>query len=140
MTRLFIAAALAALVTLVARCVDRRRTPHPLAVRRGALPTQVPAKEVGLGDGPAIIIFTESSCRSCQDAIRLIRGPAGAGISVADIEYGAQPKLHKRVGIDTVPTTVVVDDKGSVVAGWTGRIDLRELTVALAQVVQSDPD
>jgi hypothetical protein len=140
MTRLFIAAALAALVTLVTRLVDRRRTPHPLAVRRGALPTQVPAKEVGLGDGPAIITFTESSCRSCQDAIRLIRGPAGAGISVADIEYGAQPELHKQFGIDTVPTTVVVDEKGGVVAGWTGRVDLSELTLALAQVVQSELD
>jgi|TARA_B110000014_G_scaffold119773_1_gene82277 hypothetical protein len=140
MTRLFIAAALAASVTLVARFVDRRRTRHPLAVRRGALPTQVPAAEVGLDDGPAIIIFTESSCRSCQDAIRLIRGPAGAGISVADIEYGAQPELHKRFGIDTVPTTVVVDEKGSVVAGWTGRVDLSELTLALAEVVQSELD
>jgi thioredoxin-like negative regulator of GroEL len=140
MTRLFIATALAALVALVTRFVDRRHTSHPLAVRRGALPTQVPAVEVGIGDGPAIIIFTESSCRSCQDAIRLIRGPAGGGISVADIEYGAQPDLHKRFGIDTVPTTVVVDEKGSVVAGWTGRVDLSELTLALAQVVQSELD
>ena len=140
MTRLFIAVALAGLVALASRLVDRRRASHPLVVRRGALPTQVPAVEVGLGVGPAIISFTELTCRSCQDAISLIRGPAGGGIPVADIEYGAQPELHKRFDIDTVPTTVVVDDKGSVVAGWTGRIDLRELTVALAQVVQSDPD
>ena len=140
MTRLLIAAVLAAVVSFVAWFVDRRRTSHPLAVRRGVLPTQIPAAEVGLDSGPAIIVFTELTCLSCRDSIRVVRGSAGAGLPVADVEYGAQPQLHKRFGIDTVPTTVVVDKEGSVVAGWTGRIDLSELTVALAQVVQSDPD
>ena len=55
MTRLLIAVVLAAVVSFVAWFVDRRRTSHPIAVRRGALPTQVPAAEVGLDSGPAII-------------------------------------------------------------------------------------
>ena len=140
MSRVIVAAVLAGFATLVAFVVDRRRISRPLAVRRGPLPMQIPGVEVGLDAGPAIIIFTESNCLSCRDAVSVIRGPAGAGISVADVEYGERPQLHKRFGIETVPTTVVVDAAGSVVAGWIGRIDLSELTLALARVVQSDPD
>ena len=67
--------------------------------------------------------------------MRLIRGPAGAGLPVADIEYGADQELHRKFDIDTVPTTVIVDEQGTVVAGWVGRIDLSEFTNALAKVV-----
>jgi|TARA_B100001750_G_scaffold204773_1_gene181373 thioredoxin-like negative regulator of GroEL len=51
-----------------------------------------------------------------------------------------EPALHRRFEIDTVPTTVVVDHEGSVISGWTGRVDVGELATALAEIVQSDPD
>jgi thioredoxin-like negative regulator of GroEL len=102
---------------------------------RNSLPTRVPASEVGLAADVAIVVFTEKSCHSCQDVVRLIRGPAGAGLPVADIEYGTSPELHRKFDIDTVPTTVIVDEQGTVVAGWVGRIDLSEFTTALAKVV-----
>ena len=38
----------------------------------------------------------------------------------------ALPGLHRKFDIDTVPTTVIVDEQGTVVAGWVGRIDLSE--------------
>ena len=122
MSRLLIAVAIAAGVSLVAVLVNRNSSSQLISVRRNALPTRVPATEVGLDAGPAIIVFTESTCDSCQEVIRLIRGPAGAGIPVADVEFGAEPGLHRRFGIDTVPTTLVVDREGSVVSGWTGRV------------------
>ena len=140
MSRFLIAVAIAAAVSLVAALLKRGNAAQVVSVRRNALPTRVPAIEVGLDAGPAIIVFTESSCNSCQTAVRLVRGPAGAGIPVADIEYGAEPALHKKFVIDTVPTTLVVDGEGNVLAGWTGRVDLGEFTSALAEVVQSDSD
>lgn len=140
MSRLLIAVAIAAGVSLVAILANRNASSQLISVRRNALPTRVPATEVGLDAGPAIIVFTESTCDSCQEVIRLIRGPAGAGIAVADVEFGAEPALHRRFGIDTVPTTLVVDREGSVVSGWTGRVDVGEFAAALAEIVQSGPD
>ncbi len=135
MTRLLIAVAIAAVVSLTAILVNRNGSSQLISVRRNALPTRIPATEVGLGAGPAIIIFTESTCDSCQEVVRLIRGPAGAGIPVADVEFGAEAALHRRFGIDTVPTTLVVDREGSVVGGWTGRVDVGEFAAALAEIV-----
>lgn len=135
MTRLLIAVAIAAVVSLTAILVNRNGSSQLISVRRNALPTRIPATEVGLDAGPAIIIFTESTCDSCQEVIRLIRGPAGAGIPVADVEFGAEPALHRRFEIDTVPTTLVVDREGSVVGGWTGRVDVGEFAAALAEIV-----
>ncbi|HJL99072.1 MAG: thioredoxin family protein [Acidimicrobiales bacterium] len=135
MTRLLIAVAIAAVVSLTAILVNRNGSSQLISVRRNALPTRIPATEVGLDAGPAIIIFTESTCDSCQEVVRLIRGPAGAGIPVADVEFGAEPALHRRFGIDTVPTTLVVDREGSVVGGWTGRVDVGEFAAALAEIV-----
>ncbi len=140
MTRLLIAVAIAGGVSLVAALFRRSNASQVVSVRRNALPTRVPATEVGLDPGPAIIVFTESTCDSCQTAVRLVRGPAGAGMPVADIEYAAEPGLHKKFAIDTVPTTLVVDNEGNVLAGWTGRVDLGEFTTALAEIAQSDSD
>ena len=140
MTRLLIAVAIAGGVSLVAALFRRGNASQVVSVRRNALPTRVPATEVGLDSGPAIIVFTESTCDSCQTAVRLVRGPAGAGMPVADIEYSAEPGLHKKFAIDTVPTTLVVDNEGNVLAGWTGRVDLGEFTTTLAEIAQSDSD
>jgi len=134
MIRLLVALSLGGMVSAVAVVLNRSGTTTSISVRRNSLPTRVPAVEVGLAEGPAIVIFTEASCRSCQDVMRLIRGPAGAGLPVADVEYGAQPDLHRRFNIGTVPTTVVVDKQGTVIAGWTGRVDLSEFTTALAEI------
>ena len=135
MIRLLVALGLGGVVSAIAVVFNRSGTTTSISVRRNSLPARVPAVEVGLAEGPAIIIFTEASCHSCRDVVRLIRGPAGAGLPVADVEYGAEPTLHRKFNIDTVPTTVVVDKQGTVIAGWTGRVDLREFATALAEVV-----
>lgn len=133
--RFLIALCLGGAVSVGAVILNRTGSTSTIAVRRNSLPTRVPATEVGLDAGAALIVFTEKSCHSCQDVVRLIRGPAGAGLPVADIEYGANQELHRKFDIDTVPTTVIVDEQGTVVAGWVGRIDLSEFTTALAKVV-----
>jgi len=133
--RLLIALCLGGAVSVAAAVLNRTGSTTSISVRRNSLPTRVPASEVGLAAGAGIVVFTEKSCHSCQDVVRLIRGPAGAGLPVADIEYGANRDLHRKFNIDTVPTTVIVDEQGTVVAGWVGRVDLSEFTTALAKVV-----
>lgn len=135
MERLVIAGVLVVLAVGVALVLERRRAHTPFSVRRGAVPTRVRPSDVGLGDGPAIIVFTEATCHSCQAAIGLVRGPAGADVAVAEVEYGQRRSVHEQFGIDTVPTTVVVHPDGVVAAGWTGKVDPGELTLALAEVL-----
>ena len=131
MDRLIIAAVLVALAVVVAYILDRRRPDAPFSVLRGAVPTRVRPQDVGLEPAPAIVVFTEASCQSCQGAIQVVRGPAGAGLPVADIEFGVDRSLHERYEIDTVPATVVVDADGVVHGGWTGKVDVGELAQAL---------
>lgn len=135
MERLLIAAVLAVVAVLVAFVMERRRVEQPFTVRRSSVPTRVRPSDVGLEDGPAIVVFTEASCNSCQAVIRLVRGPAGAELPVADVEFGQAKDLHKRFEIDTVPTTLVVHGDGVVAGGWTGTIDPGELTMAIAEVL-----
>ncbi|MDG2111026.1 MAG: hypothetical protein P8N02_00240 [Actinomycetota bacterium] len=135
-----IAAVLVVVAVVVAMVLERRRAEVPFTVRRGAVPSRVRPEDVGLEAGPSIVVFTEASCNSCQSAIRLVRGPAGADLPVADVEFGEAKGLHEQFGIDTVPTTVVVHHDGVVAAGWTGKIDPGDLALALAEVLGQGPD
>ena len=97
MIRLLTALCLGGAVSGLSCFLNRTSSTTSIAVRRNSLPTRVPASEVGLAADVAIVVFTEKSCHSCQDVVRLIRGPAGAGLPVADIEYGTSPELHRKL-------------------------------------------
>ncbi len=135
MDRLIVAVVLVVLSVAAAVVINRRQAGAPFTIRHGAVPSRVRPEDVGLPAGAAIVIFTEATCRSCQQALALVKGPAGAELPVAEIEYGQQRPLHDQYGIDTVPTTVVVDAEGVVVGGWTGSVDPGLLAAALAEVV-----
>ena len=135
MVRLLIALTLILVSVSIAVIVERRKVENPFSVKRNQLPTLVPPQDFGLESEAAIIIFTESTCRSCSTVLALLRGPAGANVAVTEVEYGENPELHRKYGIDTVPTTVLVEGDGNVVEGWTGKIEVGELARALALVV-----
>lgn len=98
------------------------------------MPPAVDLATVGIPKGPALVVFTEETCRTCSAAIAVVRGPAGAGLPVAEVPFGVERELHRQHGIDTVPTTVVTDVDGRVVDGWVGSVDLSGLAAALVQV------
>lgn len=135
MERLAIAAVLIVVAIVVASLAQRRRGASPTAAPRSELPAAVDLAAVGMPRGPALVVFTEETCRTCAAALAVVRGPAGAGLPVAEVPFGVERELHRRHGIDTVPTTVVTDVEGRVVDGWVGRVDLSGLAAALAQVV-----
>ena len=137
MERLLIAVALVIVAVAVASLAQRRRAGSAAAaVPRSELPAAVELASVGLPDGPAVVVFTEETCRTCAAALAVVKGPAGAGLPVAEVPFGAERELHRRHRIDTVPTTVVTDADGQVIDGWVGSVDLSELAAALAQVVR----
>ncbi|MCH1614470.1 MAG: thioredoxin family protein [Acidimicrobiales bacterium] len=135
MVRLLIALTLILISVSIALIVERRKVENPFSVKRNQLPTLVPPQDIGLEPAAAIIVFTESTCRSCSAVVALLRGPAGANVAVAEVEYGENLDLHRKYGIDTVPTTVLVEGDGNVVEGWTGKIEVGALARALALVV-----
>lgn len=134
MERLAIAAILVVIAIGIASLVQRRRSASATALPRSELPPAVDLVGVGVPDGPALVVFTEETCRTCQAALAVVRGPAGAGLPVAEVPFGVERELHRQHGIDTVPTTVVADADGRVVDGWVGSVDLSGLAAALAQV------
>lgn len=135
MERLAIAAVLIIVAIAIASLAQRRRGASPTAVPRSELPPAVDLTAIGVPRGPALVVFTEETCRTCSAALAVVRGPAGAGLPVTEVPFGAERELHRRHGIDTVPTTVVTDVDGQVVDGWVGSVDLSGLAAALAQVV-----
>lgn len=136
MERLAIAAVLIVVAIVVAWLAQRRRGASATAVPRSELPPAVDLAAVGVAGGPALVVFTEETCRTCAAALAVVRGPAGAGLPVAEVPFGAERELHRQHGIDTVPTTVVTDVGGQVIDGWVGSVDLSGLTAALAQVLR----
>ena len=127
-----IAAVLVGIAVVVALALERRRTASATMVSRSQLPAAVDLAAVGLDAGPAIVVFSEQTCRTCASALGVVRGPAGAGLPVAEVPFGTRRDIHRELAIDTVPTTVVVCADGNVVDGWIGRVDLAELALALA--------
>lgn len=134
MERLAIAAALVVIALAVALVAQRRRGVGASGVPHSSVPASVDLSSLGIDAGPAIVVFTEETCQTCAAAIAVVRGPAGAGLPVTEVPFAAERELHRRHGIDTVPTTVVADLDGQVVDGWIGRVEVSGLAAALAQV------
>ncbi len=134
MERLAIAAVLVVIALAVAFVAQRRRGAAASGVPHSSVPASVDLGSLDIDTGPAIVVFTEETCRTCAAAIAVVRGPAGAGLPVTEVPFADERELHRRHGIDTVPTTVVADLDGQVVDGWIGRVDMSGLAAALAQV------
>ena len=134
MERLAIAAVLVAIALAVAFVAQRRSGAAASGVPHSSVPASVDLGSLGIDAGPAIVVFTEETCRTCAAALEAVRGSAGTDLTVAEVPFGTERELHRRHGIDTVPTTAVVDAEGHVVDGWIGRVDVSGLVAALAQV------
>ena len=134
MERLAIAAVLVVIALAVAFVAQRRSGAAASGVPHSSVPASVDLGLLGLDAGPAIVVFTEETCRTCAAALEAVRASAGTDLPVAEVPFGAERELHRRHGIDTVPTTAVVDAEGHVVDGWIGRVDVSGLAAALAQV------
>jgi hypothetical protein len=130
----FIAVAIMATSVIVA-LVQRRRRPADVPTQATAsAPAQLDRHDFS---GPEIdwllVVFTSATCHTCADVANKARVAASAAVRVVEVEYGAERDLHRRYGIDAVPTTVLADRTGVVRASFMGPVSAADLWAAIAE-------
>lgn len=122
---LLVAAGLAAV--LLVRMLDKKNRREIVAAY--GMPTSVDPADLGGLDSPvSIILFTHADCRACGAARRICRS---VSVPVVEIDGYANQAILDRYGIDGVPTTLVVDARGTVLAGWVGPLNSRQVEDAV---------
>jgi len=142
-TRLLVAAAIVVVVALVALALERRRPQPPTQARpAGAypVPTQLDRDDFDhTGADWLVVVFTSATCESCAEAVAKAQPLASGPVAVTEVEVGARPRLHRRYGIEAVPTIVLTDAEGVVRASFVGNPPAAELWAAVAEVRTSAP-
>lgn len=132
--RLLIAGALVALAVVVALLLERRRPDAPTSPR-WAVPIQLDRNDFDGADHEWLVaVFTSATCDSCRGTAAKASVLASEVVAVAEVEVGTAGALHRRYGIDAVPTTVVADREGVVRASFVGPPTATDLWAAVAEL------
>ena len=127
------AGVLVVLAVAVAVVLQRRR-PDPPTAPRWAVPAQVDRADFTGRDAPwLVVVFTSATCTSCRRAVAAAGPLATAEVAVQEVEVGAHGDLHRRYGIDAVPTVVLADGGGVVRASFVGPPTATDLWAAVAE-------
>ncbi len=135
--QLLIATVLVAVVACVALVLQRHRHVDPPTQNRWQAPAQLDRADFAGALGEWIVVtFTSASCHTCADVKRKAAVLASREVSVVDVEFAMDPKLHERYNIDAVPTLVIADREGVVRASFLGPVTATDLWAACAEVRQ----
>jgi hypothetical protein len=135
MERLLIAVAIVVVVGVVATVVRSRRSPDAPTQRRFSIPEQLDRADFVSPQAPWLVaVFTSATCDVCRSVVGKALVLASDDVAVEEVEYGADRTRHERYGIDAVPTTVVADAAGVVVAWFVGTVTATDLWAAVAEV------
>jgi len=132
--RIVVAVALALVALVVAAYLQRRRRP-PAPIRTGwSVPAQVDRADFDGRDAPWLVaVFTSATCGSCAGVWERAQPLASDAVVVQDLEHARDRSVHERYGIEAVPTTLVVDAEGVVVASFIGPVTATDLWAAVAE-------
>ena len=134
MERLLVAVAIVGVVAIVAVIVRRRRTPDAPTQRRFSAPTQLDRAEFVRPQAPwLVVVFTSATCEMCHSVLAKADVLASNDVAVQEIEYGTNRVIHERYSIDAVPTLVIADVQGVVVATFIGPMTATDLWAAMAE-------
>jgi hypothetical protein len=134
MVRLLPAVLLAAAVALLAVQLQRRKPGVAPVVERHHVPTAVARQDFVRPDADWLVaVFTSATCGTCAATWEVARQLESPAVATQEVEVGAEPVLHERYGIDAVPTTVVCDAAGGVVASFLGPVSATHLWAAVAE-------
>ena len=131
--RIGLAVALIAVAIAVALVLQRRR---PVAPPRDAypVPRQLDRSDFRRADSPWLVaLFSSTTCDSCEGLPAKLAVLESADVATCEIEYHAQPDLHRRYEIAGIPTTVVADGDGVVRAAFVGAFTATDLWAAVAE-------
>jgi hypothetical protein len=134
-TRIVIAVVILAVAGGIAWWLERRRVLAPPTQGRAIVPQQFDRRDFPRPEAPwLIVLFTSQHCDSCAGLLDKAQPLASDAVSVTEVEYGAQPALHRRYQIDAAPITVVVDAAGVTRASFVGAFAAPDLWAALAEL------
>jgi hypothetical protein len=134
MDRLIVALVIVAVVAAVAVIARRRSVPDAPTQRRFSAPVQLDRNDFARPDAPWLVaVFSSARCDVCASVIDKARVLECRDVAVAEVEYTAERALHERYSIDAVPTTVVADAHGVVVASFLGPMTATDLWAAVAE-------
>ena len=133
--RIVIAVAILAVAGGVAWWLERRRVAAPPTQGRAVVPQQLDRNDFARPDAPwLVVLFTSEHCDSCAGLYDKAKPLESPDVSVTEVEYGANPELHRRYKIDAAPITVLVDSAGVTRESFVGAFAATELWNALAEV------
>lgn len=135
MERLVVALTIVAVVAAIAAVVRRRRAADPPTQRRYEVPSQLDRADFTRPDAPwLVVVFTSSTCEMCQSIAGKARVLVSDEVAVQEVEFTAEPELHRRYGIDAVPAVVMCGSDGVTKASFLGPVTATDLWVAMAEV------
>jgi len=132
-TRLILAAVLIAAAVVVAWLLQRRR-PAPPVRDVYPVPRQLDRADFPRADAPWLVaLFSSTTCDSCAGLARKLAVLDSPAVVACDIEFHAQPDLHRRYEISGIPTTLLADAEGVVRAAFVGSVTATDLWAAVAE-------
>lgn len=136
MERLILALALIAVAVVVAYVLQRRTRPaDPARGRTWTVPGQLHRPDFIGADMPLLaVLFSSATCDSCAATWSKVSALASDQIAVQVVPWQERRELHERYGIDAVPTVLVADVEGVVVASFVGEPSAEDLRMAVSGV------
>ena len=113
--------------------IERRRRTDAPTQAAWSVPAQLDRGDFDRPDAPWLVaVFTSSTCQTCSGVAQKAAVLECVEVAVAEVEVGSCKDLHKRYGIDAVPTTVVADAQGVVRKSWLGPVTATDLWAGVA--------
>ena len=135
MERVLIIVVIAAVAAVVALVVQRRQPTTMPAETGYHVPVQLHRPDFDRPDAPWLVaVFTSATCTTCAGMWDKARQLESDEVAVQEVEVTARKDLHERYRIDSVPTTVVADLNGVVMASFLGPATATDLWAAVAEL------
>ena len=133
--RVILAVVLVAVALVVAAVVQRRRPDAPTQSRTAPIPQQLDRADFDAVEVAwLVVVFSSDTCAACEEALVKANSLATDDVAVVEISWQAEPELHRRYAITTVPSLVIAGPDGAVEAGFIGPPPAGELWAAMASV------
>lgn len=129
---------------MAAAAVLQRRTaaraaPAPTG-GAGTVPAGVLRADFPRPDAPwLVVLFSSNGCESCRGTWTKVEALGSDAVAVVDVAWQTGGALHRRYGIEAVPTVLVVDAEGEVRVSFVGPPSARDLWAAVADAREHGP-